>query len=144
MVIRGTTPPAPGGVVIANVPPTITSDLTTWQIDNNPENVFEQQVKCRDWLAYSLSNGLAPYVGSIADSYDELRILNAAKATLNQLLYSPGSNGVLNSWDPKQLVLNYTGSNQTASVSASVVLVGQNRFITEYVTIFPLNISITG
>ena len=143
MCIRGSTPPAAGSVAVANIPPTIVSDFTTWQIDANPENVFEQQMKCRDWLAYSLVNAMTPYVGSIADIYDEVRILNAVKSTLNSLIYVPGSNGVLNSWNPAFLNLSYSGPTQTASISASVILVGQNRFITEYVTIYPLNLQIS-
>lgn len=143
MVIKGTTPPSVGTVNYNNVPPTIVSDLTTWQQDNNPENVFDQQIKCRDYLAYSMVNAAQPYVGTIADPYDETRILNAAKATLNALIYTPGSNGVLSSWNASSLLLNYNGTTQTAAISASVVLVGQNRFITETVTIFPLNLSIS-
>jgi hypothetical protein len=142
MCIKGTVPPAPGVVNYNNQPPTIVSDLTTWQNDNNPENVFEQQIKCRDYLAYSLVNATQQYVGTIADIYDESRILNACKATLNALIYTPGSNGVLASWNANSLQLSYSGLTQTASVSASVQLVGQNRFITETVTIFPLNITI--
>jgi hypothetical protein len=143
MCIRGSTPPVSGSVNVANVPPTVVSDLTTWQVDNNPENVFEQQMKCRDWLAYSMTNALAPYVGTIADPYDEARMLNAAKQTLNGLIYTPGSNGILVSWDPTKLFLTYTGSTQTAAISANVVLVGQNRFITETVVISPLNLTIS-
>ena len=143
MCIKGTTPPLSGSVVYNNVPPTIVSDLTCWQNDNNPENVFDQQIKCRDYLAYSIVNATQPYVGTIADVYDETRILNAVKATLNALIYTPGSNGVLASWNPQSLFLQYNGNTQTASVCASVQLVGQNRFITETITIFPLQLTIT-
>jgi len=143
LCLYGSTPPTPGSVNLANIPPTVVSDFTTWQVDNNPENVFEQQMKCRHWLAYSLVNALQPYVGSIADIYDEVRILNAAKSTLNSLIYTPGSNGVLVSWNPASLTLVYTGATQTAAVTVSVVLVGQNRFIPEYVTIYPLNLTIS-
>lgn len=123
--------------------PTIISDFTTWQNDANPENVFNQQVACRQYLGYSLNNVLSPYVGTIADQYDETRILNAAKACLNALLYKPGGNGILNSWDATSLTLVFTGANQLAAVQVNVVLVGQNRFITEYVSIQPLNITIS-
>ena len=143
MCIFGSTPPVSGSVNFSNVPPTVVSDFTTWQVDNNPENVFEQQMKCRDWLAYSLVNALQPYVGSIADIYDEVRILSAAKNTLNSLVYTPGSNGVLASWAPTGLFLTYNGSTQTASISAAVTLVGQNRFITEFINIYPLNLTIS-
>lgn len=143
MCLKGTTPPTSGTVNYNNIPPTIVSDLTCWQNDNNPENVFDQQIKCRDYLAYSIVNATEPYVGTIADVYDETRILNAVKATLNALIYTPGSNGVLASWNPQSLTLVYNGNTQTAAVCASVQLVGQNRFITETITIFPLQLTIT-
>lgn len=143
MCLKGTTPPTSGAVNYNNVPPTIVSDLTCWQNDNNPENTFDQQIKCRDYLAYSIVNATSPYVGTIADAYDETRILNAVKATLNALIYTPGSNGVLASWNAQSLVLYYNGNTQTASVCASVQLVGQNRFITETITIYPLTLTIT-
>jgi len=143
MVLKGTTPPLSGSIVYNNVPPTICSDLTCWQNDNNPENVFDQQIKCRDYMAYSVVNATQPYVGTIADVYDETRILNAVKATLNALVYTPGSNGVIASWNPSSLMLYYSGNTQTASVCAAVQLVGQNRFITETITIYPLSMTIT-
>lgn len=124
--------------------PTIVSDLTTWQLDSNPENVFNQQVACRYYLAYSVINTLQPYVGTIADPLNEVRILNAAKSVLNALLYNSGNaNAVLVAWDPKTLILRYTGSNQVAAITVSVVFVGQNRFITCTVNVQPLNITIS-
>ena len=123
--------------------PSIVSDFTTWLSDANPENVFNQQVACRFWLAYSMNNAMLPYVGSIADPLSESKILNAAKACLNSLLYNSGNaNGVLVNWDTSTLQLVYTGINQLAAVSVSVVFVGQNRFITEYITVLPLNLVI--
>jgi hypothetical protein len=143
MPLKGTTPPVSGQINFNNIPPTIISDLTTWQNDNNPENVFEQQIKCRDFLAYSMVNALQPYVGTVAEVTNEAKMLQAAQLTLNSLIYTPGSQGVLASWDPTSLIVNYNGNTQTASVSASVRLVGQNRFILETVTIFPLNFSLS-
>jgi hypothetical protein len=136
------------GVMAIRIPnntgvPTITSDVTTWQSDNNDENTTTQQVACRYWLAYSMVNALQPYVGSIATPQQEVAILNAAKATLNALLFTGGSsNGVLAAWDRKSLVLTYTGTNQTAGITVSVALVGQNRFITVFATIQPLNFTV--
>jgi hypothetical protein len=124
--------------------PTIVSDFTTWQSDANPENVFTQQVACRWFLAYSMVNSLSPYVGTIAAVLTETMILNAVKATLNALVYSTGNaNGVISSWDPTSLKLVYTGAKQLAAITVDVTLVGQNRFITEYVNIQPLNLTIT-
>lgn len=143
MPIIGTTPALSGQPNFNQLPPTIASDITTWQVDSNPENMFEQQIKCRDFLAYSLVAAAQPYVGTVAEINNETNILKAIKLTLNALIYSTGSNGVLASWDKKSLVIQYNGSTQTASVSANVVLVGQNRFITEQITIFPLNLSIS-
>ena len=121
--------------------PTIVSDLTTWQNDNNPENVFNQQVACRQGLAYSLSQGLQPYVGQIASPYGIARARKAAVNILNKLIYSPGNNGILVSWDPKSLVLNYDGSTQTLNLTVNVVFVGQIRFILELAFVQPLNLA---
>ena len=133
------------GVMVLNYPntnvPTIVSDLTTWQGDNNPENVFNQQVACRWGLAYSLSAAVAPYIGTIASPYGLTRVRNAIVTQLNNLIYSPGNNGVLVSWDAKSLVLNYNGATQTLSITVNVVLVGQIRFILEQTFVQPLNLS---
>lgn len=124
--------------------PTIVSDLTTWQNDANPENVFNQQIGCRQYLAYTMLNALNPYVGTIADPLTEAKILNAVKSALNNLLYTSGTaNGVLASWDASTLILNYTGTNQVASVSVSVQFVGQNRFVTMTATLTPLSINLS-
>ena len=124
--------------------PTIISDLTTWQLDNNPENVFNQQIANRSWLAYSVVNATQPYIGTIADPLTEQKILNAVKAVLNALMYNSGNaNGVLYAWNPSSLQLSYNGGTQTASITVSVQFVGQNRFITEYVTVNPTNFTIT-
>lgn len=121
--------------------PTIVSDLTSWQNDNNPENVFNQQVACRQGLAYSLSQGLRPYVGQIASPYGLARVRKATINILNQLVYSPGNNGILVSWDPKSLALNYDGSTQTLNLTVNVVFVGQIRFILELAFVQPLNLA---
>lgn len=121
--------------------PTIVSDMTTWQNDNNPENVFNQQVACRHGLAYSLSQGLHPYVGQIASPYGVARARKQCVNILNKLIYSPGNNGILVSWDPKSLVLNYDGSTQTLTVKVNVVFVGQIRFILELAFVQPLNLA---
>jgi hypothetical protein len=136
------------GIMALRIPsqtnvPTITSDLTTWQLDSNPENIFNQQVACRYWLAYSLTNAMNNYIGTIASPVTEVAVLNAVKAVLNALIYTPGSNGVISSWDSSSLVLVYTGATQTASVTVNVTLVGQNRFITVFVPIQPLNFTLT-
>lgn len=121
--------------------PTIVSDFTTWQTDNNPENIFNQQVGCRQALAYSLSQGLQPLIGSIASSYGVTNIKNRAKKILNQLIYSPGNNGILVSWDATSLSVIYNGDQQTANVTVNVVFVGQVRFILELVFVQPLNLA---
>ena len=124
--------------------PTVVSDFTTWQLDPNPENVFNQQVACRQFLAYSLVNATQPYVGTQADPLKEAKILNAVKTTLNSLLFnSSNSNGILISWDPNSLILNYNGAQQLAAIVVSVVFVGQNRFITETVNVLPLTLTIS-
>ena len=124
--------------------PTILSDMTTWEADNNVENTSTQQVACRQWLAYTTINALQPWVGSIAAPVNEALILAALVKAYNGLIYTGGSNpGVLASWDQSSLRLVYTGANQLASITANVVLVGQNRYITVYNSVLPLNITIT-
>ena len=126
-----------------NGPPTILSDMTTWQVDDNVENTSSQQVACRYWLAYSVVSTLRQYVGTIASPTTEVNILNALVKLFNALIYTGGSsNGVLASWDQKSLVLTYSGTQQLASVTVNVTLVGQNKFITCYASIQPLNFSI--
>ncbi len=134
------------GVICLDVPestgvPTIVSDLTTWQNDNNPENVFNQQIACRQYLAYSLLQTAQPYVGQIDSGVLSLgKVKNAITAALNALKYKgTGSSGILSSWSAASLVLSYTGATQTLSITVQVVFVGQNRFITIYVPVQPLN-----
>lgn len=133
------------GVMVLNYPssnvPTIVSDLTTWQGDNNPENVFTQQVACRWGLAYSLVAAVQPYIGTIASPYGITRVKNAVVKQLNNLIYANGNNGVLVSWDPKTLKLNYSGATQTLTITVNVVLVGQIRFILEQTFVQPLNLT---
>lgn len=121
--------------------PTIVSDFTTWQFDNNPENIFNQQVGCRQALAYSLSQGLRPLVGSIASPFGLNAMKKRALMILKQLIYSPGNNGILASFDPKSLVLTYSGDTQAVNLTVNVVFVGQVRFILELVFVQPLNLA---
>ena len=137
------------GVICIRVPqstgvPTIVSDLTTWQNDNNPESLFNQQVACRQYLAYSLIQTAQPYVGGIDAGVSSLgKIKKSIVSTLNQLKYTgPGSSGILSSWDATSLVLNYNGATQTVAITVNAVLVGQNRFITIYTNVQPLNASV--
>lgn len=124
--------------------PTILSDITTWQVDNNLENTSSQQVACRFWLAYSVVNTLKNYVGTVASTVDEVVILKALIRTLNALLRaSPTDNGVLSSWDTSSLKLVFTGSNMVAAITFNATLVGQNRFITCFVPIQELNLTVT-
>jgi hypothetical protein len=137
------------GVICLRVPqstgvPTIVSDLTTYQMSNNPEDVFNQQVACRQYLAYSLIQTATPYVGQIDAGVSSLgKIKKAITATLNALKYTgPGSSGILSSWQNSSLVLTYDGATQTVAITVSVVFVGQNRYITEFVNVQPLNASV--
>lgn len=128
----------------SNSVPTILADITTWQVDGNVENTSSQQVACRYWLAYSVVNAVQPFVGSIAAPTTESDITTALIALLNSLVYTGnGSNGVLASWQKGSIVLTYTGNNQLASVTFNATLVGQNRYITCYATLQPLNFTIT-
>lgn len=137
------------GVLVLNYPsstkiPTFLSDVTTWQNDSNPANVFNQQVACRFALSYYLTTQLQPYVGTIASNFNEANILNATKVALNSIIFNgQNSSGILNAWDTSSLTISYDGSTQAATVSVSVVFVGQNRFIIVNVTVNPLNINIS-
>lgn len=125
--------------------PTIVSDLTTWQNDANPENVFNQQVACRYALAYTITSALQPYVGQVASSAGETRVKNAAVRALNNSIYNDASgNGFLNSWDASTLVLSYDGTTQTLTITVNVILVGQYRFIEFTVSVQPLELTSTG
>lgn len=122
--------------------PTILSDVTCWQTDNNPENVFNQQVAIRQYIAYVMIQAMSPYTGAIESSLSIAIQKKAAVAALNGLLVNAsGSTGVLNSWDTSSLKLNYTSSGQVTSVSFNATPVGQNRFtlITNYIQ--PLTLS---
>lgn len=134
------------GVICVSSPnnsgiPTIVSDLTTWQNDSNPENVFNQQVACRQFLAYSMIGAAQPYIGRIDSGLISIGVVNnAMKLLLNSLLFTaPGSSGILSSWNAKSLQMSYTGATQTLAIIVDVVFVGQNRFITMYVPVQPLN-----
>lgn len=124
--------------------PTILSDVTTWQADSNVENTSSQQVACRYWLAYSMIAAMQPYVGTIAAPTTEVNIVKAAVKMLNALVYTGGANnGVLASWDSKSLKLVYNGQSQVAGITVNVVLVGQNKYITVYASVEPLNFTLS-
>ncbi len=124
--------------------PTILSDVTTWQVDNNVENTSSQQVACRWWLAYSVVSALQRWVGTIASPPTEALILQTVIRTLNALIFTGGaSNGVLASWDRSSLKLVFNGTNQVAAISFSATLVSQNRYIPVYVPIQALNLTLT-
>jgi len=126
-----------------NGPPTIVNDMTTWQADDNVENTSSQQVACRYWLAYSTTNTLRKYVGTIASPVTEVNITNAITRLYNALIYTGGSsNGVLASWNPQSLVLNYSGTQRLASVTVQVTLVNENAYITVFASVEPLNFQI--
>ncbi len=125
--------------------PVILTDTTTWQVDDNDSNTSSQQVACRYWLGYTMISAMLPYVGTIASDVTEATIYQAAVAALNASIYTTGTgNGVLNSWDTSSLKLVYTGTNQVAAISFNATLVNQNKYITIYVPIQPLNITISG
>lgn len=133
------------GVMLININtttnvPTIVSDLTTWQNDSNPENIFTQQVACRQYLAYSMLNSLNAYIGQIAAPPTIIQVRRAVSDTLNALIFVNGNNGILAAWDSNSLQLVYTGSNQTLAITVDVVLVGQVRFITVYIPLLPINL----
>jgi hypothetical protein len=128
---------APGGV------PKIESDLTTWQLDNNPENVFNQQVACQQSLEYAVLQGMQQFIGQIATPTTLATHKQAYIAILNSQIYNPTSGtGVLSSFDPASVVLKYTSGNQLESLSVNAIFVQQVRFITSTVNVQPLNVTL--
>jgi hypothetical protein len=133
-----------GALIIQQSPttgvPTLINDFTTWQEDNNVENVLNQQVACRFATSYYMNSLLQPYIGQIAAGLISLgKTKTQVIAGLNNIMYTgPGSAGWVAAWNPASLVLNFNGTTMTLSLSVSLVFVGQNRFITNYITVEPL------
>lgn len=124
------------------VVPTIVSDFTTWQNDANPENVFNQQIAGRQFLAYVMVGAMQPYIGSIESSFSILNQKRAAQRALNGQLVNPTSSaGVLNSWVNESLTLNYNGASQLTSITFECTFVGQNRFTVIEAFVQPLNLT---
>lgn len=132
---------------LSNNIPTILSDVTTWQQDSNPENVFNQQVACIFWVSYSLVAAMTPYIGGVAAPSVATSIGNAVVKTLNSLIFADTglslggqtANTVLAGWQAGSIVVSYNGTTQQWSVSCQVQLVGQNRFITMTVYAAPFS-----
>jgi len=121
----------------------IESDMTTWQIDNNPENVFNQQVACQHSLEYAVLQGMASYVGQIVSPTAAAAQKKQVYAILNAQIYNPISGtGVLAAYDPNSVVLTYTSANQLEAISVNVQFVQQTRFITVTTNVQPLNFTI--
>jgi len=125
---------------------TFINDFTTWVEDDNVENVLNQQVACRYATAYYLIQALQPYIGQInAGQISLQKIKNVIMTDLNDIVYTQqNTSGWLSSWNPASLVLSFDGTTMTLSVTLQVVFVGQNRFITLYVTVQPLQATVTG
>lgn len=125
--------------------PTLLSDMTTWQNDSNPENVFNQQVAGRQFLGYVLIGAMQAYAGTIANKFAQALQRRAAIAALNdQIVSSTSSPGVLSSWDPTSLTLIYSGSQQLTDMSFNAIFVGQNRFTNITANIQQLNLTSVG
>jgi hypothetical protein len=137
------------GVMVLYVPnltgvPTIARDVTTWETDSNPSNVFNQQVAIDQYLSYVLQQTCQPFAGTIASTYGIGRLRNAVQTTLNAQIQAGNNYGVLNSWDPSSLTVTYSSATQIAAVSVNVTPVGEITFITITTYVQPLNITVTG
>jgi hypothetical protein len=137
------------GVMVLYVPnltgvPTIARDVTTWETDNNPSNVFNQQVAIDQYLSYVLQQTCQPFAGTIASTYGIGQLRNAVQTTLNAQIQAGNNYGVLNSWDPSSLTVTYSSATQIAAVSVNVTPVGEITFITITTYVQPLNITVTG
>lgn len=135
-----------GGVLCAYLPDssgvaTLAADVTTWQNDTNPENEFNQQVANRQFFAYGFIQAMSPYTGTIAYGLSLVIQKNAAKNFLNSQVRGVNNNGVLASWDPTTLVLNYNSNQQLVSVSVNQVFVGEVLFTLITTDVLPLNIT---
>jgi len=122
--------------------PTTASDVSTWQADTNPSNIFLQQVGIDQYLQYVVQQATQPYTGTVASDFDATRIRKALIAALNaQVISANNQNGVLNSWDATSLTLTYNEQIQATMISFQCVPVGQNRFVLTTIFVEPLNYS---
>lgn len=115
---------------LGNTAPAVVQDVTTWQADSNPVNVFNMLVGAAQWTAYSLNNSLLRFIGAPASAQTLANVQHAVKKTLNALIYSSTNPiGVLNSWDPNSLKVTYNGNNQSYNVSVSVQLINESNYV---------------
>jgi hypothetical protein len=110
--------------------PTTASDVSTWQADANPSNVFLQQVGIDQYLQYVVQQATQPYTGTVASNFSSTVIRKAVVAALNaQVISANNQNGVLDSWDTSSLTFSYNEQLQATAISFNCTPVGQNRFI---------------
>jgi hypothetical protein len=133
------------GVMVVNLSratnlPVVISDLTTWNNDNNPTNVYNQQVAIGQQLNLNLIKGLDSFVGQVTNGSEGASLLNALKKVLNQAI----ALNLLISWQPLSLTAVYNPVSQAWALTAQVMFVGQTRFVTIQLNISPTQISITG
>ncbi len=120
--------------------PQIVSDLTTWQNDNNPSNVYVQAMRCRQTLWRSFQIGLKPFVGTIA-SPQTLGLVRSTVITILNGLLNQGRGGILASWDVDSLKISYDSTVGVANITVSVSFVGVFKFILPYVYVLPLKLN---
>lgn len=133
------------GVMVVNLSratglPVVISDLTTWNNDDNPTNVYNQQVAISQQLNLNLIQAFDPFVGQVTNGSEGASLLNAFKKVLNQAI----SLNLLISWNPSSLTAVYNPVPQSWALTGQVMFVGQTRFVTIQLNITPTQISLVG
>ena len=120
--------------------PTLASDMTTWQNDNNPSHLFNQQVACQAALQYGLVSVLNQYIGQVNGGPVSLQLVKKAiQNFLASVQYTTiGSSGYISSYDASNIVVSFDNATQALTATVPVVFVGQIRFVLVNVTVSPL------
>ena len=118
--------------------PIVCSDVTTWQNDNNPSNVFNQQVSQEAALNYGIVSVLSQYVGQVDGGPVSLQIIQkSVQNYLASVQYTgTGSTGFVVSY--QNINVTFNNATQTVGVTLQVAFTGQNRFITVTTSLTPL------
>lgn len=115
---------------LTNSAPSVVQDVTTWQADSNPVNVFNMLVGAAQWTAYTLNNSLQKYIGQPSSPQTLANLQQDVKKTLNALIYSTSNPiGVLASWNPNSLQVSYNGNTQSYNVSVEVQLINEGNYV---------------
>ena len=134
-----------GGVMPIYLPsstniPTIASDMTSWQNDSNPYNIFNQQVALSQALLIQLINTYQPFIGTVVIS---AKTTGAAIISRGQRLLRSLFGTIVSPQTTPVITATYNPVSESWAVSVTAALVGQTRFITIALNLTPLNISVS-